>query len=510
MTESFTPELLSAYLDGELSAEEHAFVDEMLRAQPSLQSQLSQLRDLSQKVQGLPRFKAPSDFRQEVIAEISRHHVDEIPPAVDVKPLSSPRQANWHSTLNWLAPVAAVCVLGFFLMQRRPQGPDELASIETAPSSQMAADLEMSPLPAASEKTVASDEMMTESVADRPLSTNLAITEKVADRSGVGANSLQFNSRTDDGIYPQVALLSPDLEEKIKEFDELPAPGQEVSIAQMRGETPVIVSFTVVDVKTTLNDVELLLKERSVVPVVESDVVPDDSKNSGYTYITFELSESELEDVLSHVEAVQAVRYLQTSEVLDTVGNELSELDTNALQSDQFAQTQAELNAAVQKPVAASGRPPESEDKKIDEPSAGGKSETRPHLQTFRFDLDESDQRFKALFMMQLPSQNAPSDGTRRAFQSGRFGGGQQLRDQPAARNPVRPSESPPSAIPAKERSEQPLTVAAPASAGTHNAEHVPPKAAIQSDANEDLQVRQPAKKLRAVLLLQEMNDSGN
>ncbi|HVT26740.1 MAG TPA: zf-HC2 domain-containing protein [Lacipirellulaceae bacterium] len=68
-------ELLSAYLDGELSADEHAAVEARLVADPAAQRLLDQLRSVSQSVQELP----PKTFGRDLTDEIVRR-------ARDVKP----------------------------------------------------------------------------------------------------------------------------------------------------------------------------------------------------------------------------------------------------------------------------------------------------------------------------------------------------------------------------------------------------------------------------------------
>src|SRR4029079_1068298 len=60
-------ELLSAYLDGELSADERAAVEARLATDPAAQQLLHELRSVSQSVQALPTESLGRDLSEEVI-----------------------------------------------------------------------------------------------------------------------------------------------------------------------------------------------------------------------------------------------------------------------------------------------------------------------------------------------------------------------------------------------------------------------------------------------------------
>jgi putative zinc finger protein len=67
MAREFSDELLSAYLDGELSAAERAVVESRLAADPEARQLLDELRVLSSEVRGLPRYAAGDGFAQRVV-----------------------------------------------------------------------------------------------------------------------------------------------------------------------------------------------------------------------------------------------------------------------------------------------------------------------------------------------------------------------------------------------------------------------------------------------------------
>src|SRR6478735_5870349 len=60
-------ELLSAYLDGELSADERAAIEARLATDPAAQQLLHELRSVSQSVQALPTESLGRDLSEEVI-----------------------------------------------------------------------------------------------------------------------------------------------------------------------------------------------------------------------------------------------------------------------------------------------------------------------------------------------------------------------------------------------------------------------------------------------------------
>ncbi len=61
-------ELLSAYLDGELTADERAAVEARLATDPAAQQLLHELRSVSQSVQALPIETLGRDFSEEILS----------------------------------------------------------------------------------------------------------------------------------------------------------------------------------------------------------------------------------------------------------------------------------------------------------------------------------------------------------------------------------------------------------------------------------------------------------
>src|SRR5262245_33327533 len=63
-------ELLSAYLDDELTPDERAAVDARLASDPEAQQLLHQLRSVSQSVQALPEVPVGRDLREEILRRV--------------------------------------------------------------------------------------------------------------------------------------------------------------------------------------------------------------------------------------------------------------------------------------------------------------------------------------------------------------------------------------------------------------------------------------------------------
>ncbi len=72
MNEWINDELLSAYLDGEVTAEEQAKIEELLAAQPQVRQLLDELRALSVSLQSLPPARLEADLSERVIRAAQR------------------------------------------------------------------------------------------------------------------------------------------------------------------------------------------------------------------------------------------------------------------------------------------------------------------------------------------------------------------------------------------------------------------------------------------------------
>lgn len=113
----------SAYVDGELSAQEAARVEAAVEADPALAAALHELRATRELVRGLPRASAPEGFSRRVISRAERMHL-----------LGAPATAGPYRSFRWITAAAAAVVLlaaglGAFLLINAARAPDG----ETAP-----------------------------------------------------------------------------------------------------------------------------------------------------------------------------------------------------------------------------------------------------------------------------------------------------------------------------------------------------------------------------------------
>ena len=103
-------ELLSAYLDGELTAAEQAEVERLLATSPVARQLLEELRTLSSTLQAMPQYKLGEDLSQQVLRIAERQILtepDQFPspaPAPDAvrrrsifRRLLNPRAVAWSA-----------------------------------------------------------------------------------------------------------------------------------------------------------------------------------------------------------------------------------------------------------------------------------------------------------------------------------------------------------------------------------------------------------------------------
>jgi anti-sigma factor RsiW len=76
--DDFTDELLSAYLDGEVSSKEREQIAQRLAGSAEYRSELEALRALQAALQDLPRYRLPAEVHQRIMREIERLAAEEV------------------------------------------------------------------------------------------------------------------------------------------------------------------------------------------------------------------------------------------------------------------------------------------------------------------------------------------------------------------------------------------------------------------------------------------------
>lgn len=117
-------ELLSAYLDDELSPAERAAVESRLASDPAAQQMLHQLRSVSQSIQRLPLESVGTDVRGKILERIEGLRISPQPQAAaDVQPSSAgdilPKITAFNSRRSWIwASLAVAAGLMIMFLER--------------------------------------------------------------------------------------------------------------------------------------------------------------------------------------------------------------------------------------------------------------------------------------------------------------------------------------------------------------------------------------------------------
>jgi hypothetical protein len=152
--DEFDDELLSAYVDGELTAAERALVEERLRSDPTAAALVDELRSLSSAIKSLPRETLGRDLRAGVLAEVeqARADLDSHGPAAQSHSTTLPltpvdRWAGIRRGLVWSAlAIAATVLIAIFQPAELAQDERELARAEKRQAAVVKADAEVEQL----------------------------------------------------------------------------------------------------------------------------------------------------------------------------------------------------------------------------------------------------------------------------------------------------------------------------------------------------------------------------
>ena len=152
--DDFDDELLSAYVDGELTAAERALVEERLRSDPTAAALVDELRSLSSAIKSLPRETLGRDLRAGVLAEVeqARADLDSHGPAAQSHSSTLPltpvdRWAGIRRGLVWSAlAIAATVLIAVFQPAELAQKDRDLARAEKRAAAKMQPEAEVETL----------------------------------------------------------------------------------------------------------------------------------------------------------------------------------------------------------------------------------------------------------------------------------------------------------------------------------------------------------------------------
>ncbi|MEW4489061.1 hypothetical protein AB1L42_13350 [Thalassoglobus sp. JC818] len=327
----YSPEMLSAYLDGELTDAEKQFLEELLQQSPELQAELDEIKNVSLRVQEVPRLSAPVDLQSQILEAVKGQ-------SQGVKKAGT--AAPKRSRFSWLASSIAVCLgigVTVWMLQKNQNPSDSLAN---GIHSTMIESKELAVIPVSDSPVNSTTSFQTDASGGRRdlVASTMEFSSNGVNESLVLADQLSTQPSPEftdsDGISsieelsmlagamptePQqstptvVSLSAKDLAQRLKTLTDIPDRGEDLSVATVHAGTPIIVDFTVVDIQKTLGEVEILVKSQASWPANMQDIEMNSqtANDEQFTVVVLDLEEPKLETVLNSVEAVSAVMYVE-------------------------------------------------------------------------------------------------------------------------------------------------------------------------------------------------------
>lgn len=320
MSLEFSEELLSAYLDGEVSPDERDKIQQLLQDQPEIQAKLDQLKTLREQVRALPRLRAPEGFVTSILEQVESHSERSSQPKRPTSFFTEMRQLGRR-------PLAAVVVVVFVSItlvyqwnQVTQQAENRSFIVDNAADSfsiEFAEqELEQAMLvTSAQQNSLAAGAAVPMEMPEFPKPANrTAVPLTLADSKQTESFALSMSS-SDIQAPKVVALKRETIQQHLESLAESPDVGDELSILTSRDESPILVDFTVVDVQKSLGTLQVLLKNHNVEQIELDDQAKElNSSNSASPFdanqkmvaVYLHLAEPELENVLNQVVALDA------------------------------------------------------------------------------------------------------------------------------------------------------------------------------------------------------------
>lgn len=250
-------ELLSAYLDGELTDDERSRVEQWLADDLSAREALDELAEVSAWVRGLPRPAAPVDVHNAVLVRVR-------PLNAPASARSAPRGPMWRRRAAWLGSSAALLLVAFTLFLARPVfrtiGPADV------PREMSVADVESLGVPA---ETAGGGPQAVE--ADGVALATPAAPARTALGMDVTLSESEAFARTPQhaalAAFVNSDLIQNEFQNEFRELverGESPAPGDVLANVSQVGDQVVVTHYRVVDTQNVLGQIQVILTKNGI------------------------------------------------------------------------------------------------------------------------------------------------------------------------------------------------------------------------------------------------------
>lgn len=267
--------LLSAYFDGEVSAEERAAVSRAAQESLAVQRALDDYALLSESLKSLQHEAGSPKLREAVLAEIQSLQTPAIETAV---PLLRRR------TVQVAGGVLAAAAAGLLLMlSPLARQPEKLAELAVNEESNRVEDSAPSIVREAA-SPAAADEVelaMTAPPESPDQQGRLAMNSRSEPAAASGAG-------TDDGRNQASPVLEEWYQQQIETEHRIPQPGDVMNYILQEAEKTVVIPVTVVDVQKTTGQIRVLLTRHGVQSLPMQETAASPSKNEAAVAILVE------------------------------------------------------------------------------------------------------------------------------------------------------------------------------------------------------------------------------
>ncbi len=310
---SLSKELLSAYFDDEVTADERAQVRRVVEQTPSIRNVLDDYAQLSENLKSLRQDVHAPGLREVVMAEIRTEAT-----AVET-PAAKSASRRWLMIAGSVMTVAAAGLL-LLIWPAGPQMVDR-ADVATVP---------------AEESSETTDMVLAGNV--EPPASALA----ARDSEMIGDDLLPGDAPALAEARVRVASLSVEsLLEQVAKDRHVPKPGDVVKYLVEVADETVWIPLTVVDVQMTADDIQVLLTNHGIESPVELEAIGSSSTDSNVVILV----ESDWEKVAEVVADLDSQGYGRSEDVTTSI----------AMQKVQIAQNRVEPEMRRQRMNAAEG-----------------------------------------------------------------------------------------------------------------------------------------------------------